>query len=456
MPDDDRNHPDTIEGPSTDRPASARTGWGVVSSAVLALLAAGTCWVVATWASAWLVPPYLILMAWILLPAAGHPQSGGPAGTGPDPSDALGPAPSAEAPVDRPAPEATDAPAGVSVGADPAAESTLTKGRRGKGKARKGKAIAESREVTWVEVAPGKFVRVEAPRPSAEAGPHEFLGIPVEVPATPRTQSSPEPAEDALPSFEPIEGLGGDPAGRDVASGSPTDPGFIEAIETPEGFGGLPAADGIAPQAEEPFEEIEADWPFGEFRAEPPGSEALDEAGGPPGWDAGERAETPEADDESPPDDPEPTARPPLADMMPEDADESMAADEGDDPTETAVDETVLDDAGPLAGALEIIEIPPADDPTTPDAPQGIPEGPAWWPRRLAPRAATRAGSDPRAPSNAVPPRRPVRSRGPSRRPPDPRRLTRRGARRARQITRTFPPRSPPRGRSVAEGRDRG
>ena len=101
--------------PSPDRPATARTRARVASTAVLALLMAGTCWVVASWVSAWLVPPYLILMALILLPSAGRPQGDAGRGRGDaDPADALGPARPVEGPADRSAPEASPAPAGAS------------------------------------------------------------------------------------------------------------------------------------------------------------------------------------------------------------------------------------------------------------------------------------------------------------------------------------------------------
>ena len=124
-----------------------------------------------------------------------------------------------------------------------------------------------------------------------------------------------------------------------------------------------------------------------------------------------------------------------------------MVFDEGDDPTETAVDETVLDDAGLSEDALDSLDRAPTDDLLVSEVLPDVPTGSDWWPRRLSPRARTRDGHDARAFSNVSPPRRPVRSRGPAHRPPDPRRLTRRGAVRPRQITRAFPPRSPPRGR---------
>jgi hypothetical protein len=521
--DDDHHHPDPGMDPSPDRPATAPTRARVASMGVLALLMVGTSWVVASWVSAWLVPPYLILMALLLLPSAGRPQ-GDPAEdeADADPADALEPALPVEGPDDRSAPKASPAPAEASDGPDGAAASPPTRGRRGKGKARRTKPVAEPVEATWIEVAPGKFIRSEAARSTAEAGPHGPVGVPVEVPATPQPQDSgevdpldraeaPEPEEAppgadaapeaevsseesrldkeppavALPAFDGVEGREDGPIGGVIASGSTDAWESGEGSETSRIVEGLPAADGNAPQAEGSFDEPEADRPDADSeatddrawagavgegsepvdtpapddlapslppilqgptdrkegptaRAETPEPRPFDEVAGPAGWAEGPGVETSEAVDESGRlEDSERPVEAALTDVAPESADESMVFDEGDDPTETAVDETVLDDAGPSEDALDASGISPAEDPPA--------AGSDWWPRRLSPRARTRDGHDARASSNVSPPRRPVRSRGPSHRPPDPRRLTRRGAGRPRQIIRTFPPRSPPR-----------
>ncbi|WP_435011335.1 hypothetical protein P12x_002642 [Tundrisphaera lichenicola] len=540
---DDQNHPELEGNPSLDRPATARIGARAFSSTVLALLMAGTSWVVASWVSAWLVPPYLILMALILLPSSGRPR-GGPAEVGPDSADTLGPGLPVEDSAGRATPETSPASAEASVGTDRAADSPPTRGRRGKGRARKAKQAVEPIEATWIEVAPGKFVRSEGPRSSAEAGPHDPMGVPVEAPSTPQPpqadeanpldraeapgsdEASPdvesarpaealaeepsfvgaEPAEDALPDSDPVGNPEGNPAGEVLASGSTATSEFAEGSES-SGIEGCPsAADGIAPQVEGASFETEAAHPEADFEAEvdrnwsesevegsepgdapafedlapsPPiesidlAAEAVDpsesapsessgfeegpmvrarlpepevpiEAIDPTGSDEGEAAEVPEAIESSELPDPEPTDWTSLADVATEIVDESMESFEGEDPTEIAVDETVLDDAGTFDGPGDEPDETPAEALLDPEALPGVPGGSAWWPRRIAPRARTRDGHDRRATSNLPPHRRLVRSRGPAHRPPDPRRITRRGAGRPRQITRTFPPRSPP------------
>ncbi len=179
-------NPDRPDEPSTDRPETARTGFRGVSIAVLALLIAGTSWAVASWVSAWLVLPYLILMALILSPSAARPQGE------PDEEASDDPTRQSAQPIDGsddPEP-ASDTPAsaeGSEAGSEQGTSATPTKGRRGKGRARKAKPLPEvPTEATWVQVAPGKFVRVEGPDNPAEAGPHEPVGVPVEVPVTPQ------------------------------------------------------------------------------------------------------------------------------------------------------------------------------------------------------------------------------------------------------------------------------
>ena len=113
--------------------------------------------------SPWLVPPYLAAMAWLLI---------GPA---PRRSPEAGAAPGREsipAPVGQPEPIA----AGDAPSADPAAlgEGGKPKAKSGRGRGRKPKAKtkpevpAGTTAATWVQVAPGKFIRVERPVESVD------------------------------------------------------------------------------------------------------------------------------------------------------------------------------------------------------------------------------------------------------------------------------------------------
>ena len=443
--------------------------------AVLALLMAGTSWAVASWVSVWLVPPYLILMALLLFPTAGRPQ-GDPGEADEEASNPLRPARSGEDLDDPDSPSDASASAGSAEdGSEQGTASGPTKARRGKARAKKARPIPEPMEATWVQVAPGKFVRVEASEGSSPAGPHSPVGVPVGPSTTPQPQESdgagplerpegrrsdeapqgaeadprPEaclegpdlaggPIEDAGPAFDPVERPEGDPIGG-VESGSSPALGGDETAGSPGIVEGTSAADGNTPQAGESFEEPEAAGPDVVLGAVDDRA-GLEPEGG--GWEV-------EDEPSSSTEDLEPTEWPTLADVPPEDADEWGATLEGTDPTETPVDETDLDDAGPFE------DVEPHDPGASRDADPfetgALPEpsrGSPRWPWRLAPRAGTRVGPPPRAFDRQAPPRRPVRSHESSRRPPDPRRLTRRGFGRSRQITRTFPPRSPPGGRA--------
>jgi hypothetical protein len=474
---DQGTFPDRPEDPSPDRPATARSRAVGPSTVVLALLMAGTCWAVASWVSAWLVPPYLILMALLLFPSTGRPQ-GVPGEADRDASDPLRPAQPGEGLDDPDSPPDASAPED---GSEQATSSSPVKGRRGKGRAKKARPVPGPTEATWVQVAPGKFVRVEAPQGQAEAGPHELVGVPVEVAATPQMPENDEgnaleeaegrgpdeappgaeltplseasreepdhleeTAEDAEPASEFVGGPEGEPIGG-VESESSTAFEGDERAGSPGFNGGPSTADGNAPEAEGPYEDLEARWPAARLEAVDEWAEA-----GPVGEMSGVGGErSPSTEDL------EPTGPPSLADVPPEEVDEWGETFHGPDPTETPVDETDLDDAGPFEDDPHHLDAPPtdADSPGTAVPPGTLPV-PSWWPWRFVPRAGTRVGHPPREIDREATPRRPVRSTGSSRRPHDPRRLTRRGAGRPRQITRTFPPRSPP-WRSYRPGRSR-
>lgn len=147
------------------------------SAALVALIALTSLAVGAT-TSPWLVPPYLVAMGWLLLtPAPSRPVEGEAPSTE---------SPSSLAESSHPGPEEAPATLGPGVEAEavpsPAEPPRPRKSRaRGKGKAKaKAATPAERPPATWVQIAPGKFVRVEQP-PTAPVGEE---GEPVAEPAT--------------------------------------------------------------------------------------------------------------------------------------------------------------------------------------------------------------------------------------------------------------------------------
>ena len=548
-------------GPSTDdRPATARSkAWGALPLA-LAPLIAGTCWVVAASLSPWLVPPYLLLMAWFLVPSAGRrPDAraeGKSAGSTVDASTSSsgrdGPADEPGWTSDDPASGASSASVGAS-GGDPGtaaiASTTSAKGRRGKGRSRKPKPAAGVPEATWIEVGPGKFVRAEASARAAEAGPHDPVVDRLEAAdLTPNTPSDDEPAwpgaDEAEGSGEVLRGTSPGPGAEadlghwSIAAPSPeglgpepsTEPGASPDVAPPAPDEGPSTADGIMPQVAGPFAvedradpdvapgaddardradraplasecdplaetdpagfpevagpsplDIEGAVPAvpeslggaeggaslpGPSAADPlkderdSGAEAVvDAAGAPQGRGQAEGIRRVATVEEDPPSEPGAPETPGRTEVAPEPADAPRwDAEGGSDSPEDLASETPRDENEPNpAPILERIE--PADDadfdrsaapPLGGDHPVAS-DGPSWWPRPRSMAHRTRPGLRRRATPAATPPRHLGRSRPAARPPADPRRPSRRGLGRPRQGSRTFPPRSPPRG-----GRHRG
>ena len=472
--------PRRATAPPTDRPTSAANrSRGLASWAWLALLMAGTSGAVGSWVSWWLVLPYLALMAWLLAPSAGRPRAGS-ASDDPTrsknprsarPTGALdGEGQSDDDEDEDPASDPSASAGGDESGSSPGASPKPAKARRGKGRPRKvAKPPAEPTEATWFQVAPGKFVRVEASDESPEqAGPHLAVGDqPVELPGTPPPPQPGEPdpfdhpeiqAAETGPTGPDPEGLAegpveevdlaggpiddadpGEPIG-DEESGSSTEEGRVETARPPGMDEAPQAAVGNAPQA----------W----GRPESPEASGLES---PPEAVDDRPKDDPEGEESDPWGDPsplgdgfEPTGFAPeaLANVAPEEPDAWGASDDATDPTETPVDETDLDDAGPF-DAEPFAEDFPADakSPRTESRPDAE-VGPSRWPRAFAPRAFPRVEARfLRSTGRESPPRRPLRSPGGPSRPSDPGRLARRGLGRPRQGRRTFPPRSPPSGR---------
>jgi len=145
---------------------------------LLGVLMVLTILALAVTVSVWLVPPYLVLMAWLLLPSRGSRDL-----SRESLDQEAWPEPSVEEDVflSSGQPEVVIHSGGVREeggdSSDPLAEekgsdtAVVKTKRKGRGRKAKGKAIVEPSSVsaTWIQVGPGKFVRVENPTTNAEA-----------------------------------------------------------------------------------------------------------------------------------------------------------------------------------------------------------------------------------------------------------------------------------------------
>lgn len=211
----------------------------------LALLIAATSLAVGS-VSAWLVPPYLILMAWLLLaparptaagaePAsvertAAEPQAATPAtgmaGEEPSPTRAKTKAHAAEVGESSPSdPNGPATEAASQVATVPEASPKPRRGRGGRGRGKKAAASAtpEPVAVKWVRVGPGQFVRVEEPLPASAEG-----------------ELKAEPPPEAAPTDQAATTVTAEPAGSDAGEIKP-DEGEASRTESDE-----PAADDAA------------------------------------------------------------------------------------------------------------------------------------------------------------------------------------------------------------------
>ena len=199
------------DGRTATSPRSGRSGVRFLKVPALLVLVTGTCWAVASLLTVWLVPPYLVALGWILFPSPGsipRPGWGKRDRALPTESLAFDPARDQAGGIDgEGSPSAT---AGLPPpGADPelAPDSTATtatataKPKRARSRARKVKPTAEPVDVapaTWVEVGPGKFVRVETPSPTVTAtahGPH----LAVEPEPIAAAESKADPTDGSAP-----------------------------------------------------------------------------------------------------------------------------------------------------------------------------------------------------------------------------------------------------------------
>ena len=183
--------PDLSPDPSPDRPETARFRGGVGRGGGAGPAHGGDrAGRSLRWSRPWLVPPYLILMALLLSPSSQRPQ-GEPDSEASEASESSRSAqPAGTSDADDLASEGPDSPEASDDESEQATASKPSRARRGKGKVRKAKPLPEPTEATWIQVAPGKFVRAEAADdPMGLAGPHPPVKTPAEpIPraATPR------------------------------------------------------------------------------------------------------------------------------------------------------------------------------------------------------------------------------------------------------------------------------
>ncbi|MBV8267949.1 MAG: hypothetical protein JO252_16610, partial [Planctomycetaceae bacterium] len=167
--------PSITPGPSNVPDSSPRARIRVwLWAGFLGVLIGLTSLALALWASSWLVPPYLLLMALILFPPGRGGDTAGLEGPRPRPvPNPEGADDRAKVEGDQQAPAEPVPLAEVSGVPETAPEPgpVAAKARRGRGRGR-GKATAavepSGASATWVRVGPGKFVRAEIPDPTVE------------------------------------------------------------------------------------------------------------------------------------------------------------------------------------------------------------------------------------------------------------------------------------------------
>ncbi len=186
--------------------AKAAVGLGLIAATSVAIAVA---------ASPWLVPPYLGLMAW-LLAAPGKPAE-------PEAPDRSNPP---DCPTETAIPSAIEQAAEFEPEPSPELPPPPRKPRKSRGKGR-AKAIpaasAEKPQATWVQVEPGKFVRVEiAPGSPVEADSESSEST------NPVSESSSEAEDAAITSPDSVEEENPPEVEAIAPSSSPQDPASTE------------------------------------------------------------------------------------------------------------------------------------------------------------------------------------------------------------------------------------
>ncbi|SIO56573.1 hypothetical protein SAMN05444166_5258 [Singulisphaera sp. GP187] len=212
-------HDDQSSSPNLSATTEPRFGsrvrawaWPVVVIVLMVL----TSLALAITVSVWLVPPYFILMVWILAPAQG-PRDPAPALPEPgsqqvsdvesllEPSESeIGLRSQAEPVVAAASPsEIAAEPDG---GNDPNPVAVKTKRGKGRGRKAKGGPVVEpaAASATWIQVGPGKFVRVEGPSTNTEMQPEPALAL-SESESTPPLASASQSASEDVEELVPQE-----------------------------------------------------------------------------------------------------------------------------------------------------------------------------------------------------------------------------------------------------------
>ncbi|MDR3635657.1 MAG: hypothetical protein P4L84_17780 [Isosphaeraceae bacterium] len=340
----------------------------------LGALVLATSLAVASYASVWLVPPYLALMAWLLWPSTDRRARATAAAEASDALGSLGAVGPDEGFVESSATSWNDATLSeasldpsAAAEADSALATVALKTKRGRTRARKAKpapAVEPATQVTWIRVGPGKFVRVEGANaavnddvPAAEAErdradvapplPSSFADAMLDE-AEPAPAVQAEPDADAL--VEPQE-TSANEADLEVVSAIEPPPALEEALPSD-----APAADDVL--ANTPVEAVDL------HRHQPP--ECTDEASRPP-----EAADVPSA---SYTDDPE-LPMPPAEAV--EDVGIEPDPEEAVDPVDVPADGDSSDPGGPApvaecanlgTDACEDLEDVPSLTPPSPSA----------------------------------------------------------------------------------------
>lgn len=184
---------DHSQQPPEDRPAPRTSSLSKPWMAALILMVPATS-LALTSVSAWLVPPYLGLLAWlVLVPALGRPRSPARSESPEEPSgDPANSEAAGDASAD-PEPETAEELSAVNAPSESdGAVATKPKRSRARTKAKaKATVPPEPLSVSWVQVGPGKFVRVEGaaqpvaspPEPPEAEGSRDAATAPSEGPA---------------------------------------------------------------------------------------------------------------------------------------------------------------------------------------------------------------------------------------------------------------------------------
>jgi hypothetical protein len=447
--------PDHNAGP--DNPSTAVRLAPLRSRAAKALpvllggLVLGTSVAVA-FVSWWLVAPYLVLIGFLLYePDGRRVNATNPAGPESESTSGDHTPAGATDPAD-------DAGSDDASGEARGGTTATTKARRASRKTRKARNVVEPAPATWLQVAPGKFVRVEPGAYPAGHGPHppqtevapESLPLAAEEegalsevdpgrpPADPGTQDA--PTEDALdaahPDTTPPEGSAPDGLRDPDDAHAGTTRDDVPRADAPSlSFDRNVTADSQPVADARPHLAFKAEATATLGRS--PGtvvSEAPDAR-----VDAGRSDETPTRADNGFTTDVD--ARDRAGSGMPAEEPESNHVHdlhddaEGIEPEAEAADHVDVEDNGPSDEQADDVE----------DELWDIVEGDASpEPYCLASGTSYRRDGHPARTDGAPPPRRNVRSIRVDRRPPGLRLRSRRSIGRPRHFVRAFPPRSPP------------